>query len=568
MKPHGASRTSILLVLLFLPGLQAASPETSCVRCHSDASLFDPEQTRIVESYAADIHAAAGLSCQDCHGGNPDPATAEDPTAAMDKGFRQNPYRGAPMRAQVPRFCGTCHSDPDYMKKFRPDLRVDQEQEYWTSRHGQALKKGDEKVATCIDCHGVHGIRSIKDGESKVFPRNVADTCGGCHSDAERMKAYRLPDGSPLPTNQNALWKTSVHGQAMLDKQDLSAPTCNDCHGNHGAVPPGVESVSFVCGQCHGREASLFRKSAKHEGFSRHSEYLAENQGAECTTCHELPPSFSEIAPLRSLTECATCHGNHGVVRPSITMLGPLPATPCDTCHNTGDQSESGRLLEYERTSEVNAYRNHLLDEASTLGFSDAALYDWMVDRTLEVPFHIIPGTGNGTPKLKSEFNFLFEKFRIGKMAVPNGAGSGSPTHLRVRCNQCHSAAGDESAGGKTAREFLKMINTLSGTTAAAERAILKARRGGVETRPALADIDQAVASSIELQVLVHSFDSSDAGAFSKKYAEGLEAARKALEAGDSAIGELKTRRQGLLVSLGFIGLVLVGLHLKIRQIG
>ena len=36
-------------------------------------------------------------------------------------------------------------------------------------------------------------------------------------------------------------------------------------------APPGLESVSFVCGTCHAREAELFRRSAKHDGFMQHN---------------------------------------------------------------------------------------------------------------------------------------------------------------------------------------------------------------------------------------------------------------------------------------------------------
>ena len=44
-----------------------------------------------------------------------------------------------------------------------------------------------------------------------------------------------------------------MHHTAMVDRNDLSAPTCNDCHGNHGAAPPGVDAIANVCGTCHTR---------------------------------------------------------------------------------------------------------------------------------------------------------------------------------------------------------------------------------------------------------------------------------------------------------------------------
>ncbi|HYX25709.1 MAG TPA: hypothetical protein VFC23_16270, partial [Thermoanaerobaculia bacterium] len=64
----------------------AAPAATSCLTCHANADLFDEAKRKIVEAFRNDVHAEVGLSCQDCHGGNPDPKLAEDP-GAMDKGF-------------------------------------------------------------------------------------------------------------------------------------------------------------------------------------------------------------------------------------------------------------------------------------------------------------------------------------------------------------------------------------------------------------------------------------------------------------------------------------------------
>src|ERR1019366_918341 len=154
---------------------------------------------------------------------------------------------------QVQGFCGKCHSNAETMKRFNPSLRVDQESEFATSVHGKRIAEGDTKPATCISCHGSHGIRAVKDPTSPVYPTNVAATCGKCHAKADYMKQYGIP------TDQLQKYQTSVHAEAL--KKDLSAPTCNDCHGNHGAAPPGTASTANVCGTCHIRQAELFAKS-------------------------------------------------------------------------------------------------------------------------------------------------------------------------------------------------------------------------------------------------------------------------------------------------------------------
>jgi predicted CXXCH cytochrome family protein len=185
------------------------------------------------------------------------------------------------------------------MKKFNPSLRVDQVQEYFTSVHGQRLRMGDQKVATCVSCHGVHGIRAPGDPQSQVYALNVADTCAKCHANPEHMAGYDIPN------DQFAKYKTSVHARALLEKHDLSAPTCNDCHGNHGAVPPGIESVANVCGQCHGRQAELFQKSP-----------------------HRVP--FESL----KMGQCLRCHSNHDILPPTDAMAGVGQRSVCTSCHN------------------------------------------------------------------------------------------------------------------------------------------------------------------------------------------------------------------------------------------
>ena len=270
-----------------------AKKKNSCVECHSqmDGALSQP-----VVLTKGDVHDARGLSCVDCHRGD---ATKDDMAAAMD---RSKGFIGKPKPAEIPGMCGRCHSNAEFMKTFNPGLRVDQEREYATSVHGMRLKGGDANVATCVSCHGNHGVRAINDPLSKVYATNVAETCGSCHGNADYMKSYNIPH------DQYDKYKTSVHAKALYEKQDLSAPTCNDCHGNHGAAPPGLASVANVCGQCHVRQATLFQ-----------------------TTPHKT------VFGLMQAGECVQCHSNHGIHQPGDEMLGVGEKSACTQCHGKGD---------------------------------------------------------------------------------------------------------------------------------------------------------------------------------------------------------------------------------------
>jgi hypothetical protein len=571
MRP--ARGLALLLPLLAAAGAGRAAdaPQTSCTACHFDAQVFGDAAQELRQHFEGDVHAKLGLSCQDCHGGNPDPAHAGDAELAMDAGFAGSPFRGAPAPAEVPGFCGRCHSDAELMKRYDPSERIDQEREYATSRHGIALAQGNTKVATCVSCHGSHGILRVSDPRSPVYPLRVATTCAGCHADAAHMAGAALPDGSPLPTDQYARWRQSVHAAALLERGDLSAPTCNDCHGNHGAAPPGVDSVSLVCGHCHGREAGLFRASAKRAAFHQHNEYLAE-EGGRCAACHEAPDPQAALTGVRHFAECATCHGNHSVMRPTLAMLAPLPPYPCAFCHEDVAGAQGAAFEPEDLRERYQHTRDALLARAEERTGSE--LFDWMVDQMLALPFHHVAGGGAGAGEapLSPAFERLMQRFRIGKTTVllrdpETGAERAEPV---VRCSQCHAEtpALGSGQGWRVASEVVERMREITSLTARAERIMLRAREGGVPVQAGLSSLDRAVDAQIQLEALVHGFRTDPGSDFATTQADGLEQARAALASGGDALKELAARRRGLAVALALIALVLIGLRAKIRRLG
>ena len=258
-----------LALIILAVDLATAGPSSAQIPSGTPSDLFRD-----------DVHAQAGLTCDSCHG-----------KAASGE------YRSI-ARTEIALLCSRCHSDAAYMRRFRPQLRVDQYAQYLTSTHGKRMSSGETRVATCSDCHGGHGIRPVQDARSPVAPQRVATTCARCHSDTARMSAFGHHDNPP------ADWGKSVHARALLERGDTSAPTCSTCHGSHGAVPPGVTSIALICSQCHVREAELFRKSPKKALF----ESLGQ---AECLTCHsnhEIEPPADNWIGLQAPALCSTCH--------------------------------------------------------------------------------------------------------------------------------------------------------------------------------------------------------------------------------------------------------------------
>jgi len=293
-------RAAALLVLAALiPALYAVRPtsaatKNSCIDCHSQ---LDPELAKPVGEFGHSIHAERGLTCTACHGGD---ASDEDVTAMdPDKGFK-----GKPTRDQIAGLCASCHANAAYMKHFNPKPYVFSIYEWKTSVHCKLEAEGDKKVATCTNCHGTHDIRAHTDPTSRVYHTNVPKLCSSCHN-PEYMK------GRKVKTDQFQQYVGSVHGIALLEKGDLSAPACNDCHGNHGAAPPGVKDVAHVCGTCHGRVAELFSAS-------------------------RMKVAMDEAG----MPGCVACHGNHGIQHPSDDWIATGASGKCGECHEPGSKAD------------------------------------------------------------------------------------------------------------------------------------------------------------------------------------------------------------------------------------
>jgi hypothetical protein len=326
--------------------------------------------------------------------------------------------------------------------------------------------------------------------------------------------------------------------------------------------------VSLVCGQCHEREAGLFRASAKRDGFQQHNANLAA-AGGRCGECHEAPDPGA-ARTMHHFAECATCHGNHSVMRPTLAMLAPLPPYPCAFCHEDV-AGEQGAAFEPEDLRERYARtRDALLADAE--GRTGSELFDWMVDQMLALPAHHAVGSGQeGGGALSPAFERLSQRFRIGKTTIATRDPE-SGAELReavVRCSDCHAPEPvlGSGQGFRVAADTIERMREITSLTARAERIMLRARAGGVPVQPALSSLDRAIDAQIELAALVHGFRTDAGSAFATTQAEGLAQARAAIASGRDALEELSARRRGLAVALALIALVLVGLRIKIRRL-
>lgn len=255
-------------------------PEYSCVVCHIEKR----------RAFTLGVHSERNIRCHDCHGGNP--SGLEVATAHMGPD-----WIGTPDKLGTVENCSSCHSDPDQMRQY--GIPAGQLAEFRTSRHGQLLlESGDTNAPTCTDCHDAHTILPPNDARSSVYPTNIVRTCSRCHEDEQLMSQYNLP------TQQVHDYRESVHGLALFQGDNFSAPTCVSCHGSHAALPPKIVQIANVCGHCHVAVRRTF-----YEG--PHGDAARDGLLPGCTACHS-NHGTEQVQPHQIAATCTNCHSEDG----------------------------------------------------------------------------------------------------------------------------------------------------------------------------------------------------------------------------------------------------------------
>jgi len=130
--------------------------ESTCVTCHRALP-----RTFIGHTFAdweGSVHARQGVSCHDCHGGDPTQA----PVEWAHQELRPSPDLQSPLHfTKVPQTCGRCHTQE--FAYFRQSVHYQQLQE--TGRG-----------PNCVTCHGAMAVAVLSPGE-------LVATCGACHNE-------------------------------------------------------------------------------------------------------------------------------------------------------------------------------------------------------------------------------------------------------------------------------------------------------------------------------------------------------------------------------------------------
>lgn len=145
----------IVAVMLNASTIRAADQVPSCVSCHGAAEGVPYMEHNFTE-WANSIHGKAGVSCDQCHGGNP----RRTDKAGAHAGMLSSKDSGSPVYfTRVPATCGACH---------KPEFSA-----FKRSVHYQELQRSG-RGPNCVTCHGSMATNVLS-------PRDIEMGCTLCH---------------------------------------------------------------------------------------------------------------------------------------------------------------------------------------------------------------------------------------------------------------------------------------------------------------------------------------------------------------------------------------------------
>ncbi|RZI42033.1 cytochrome C [Herbaspirillum sp. HC18] len=297
----------------------------TCQTCHDggkgklEVDAADGEKRELhpinTDKYGKSVHST--MQCVDCH------TNIKDAKA---------PHQKPAQAAKVD--CVQCHEqlwdkakkDGLTKEKARLGVVADNIEAYKKSFHARVNKEDKTKVyATCNDCHDVHTFDippagTTRRAESK---RDIPKICGKCHED--QLDEYT----------------ESVHGKEVLDKGNVKAAVCADCHTAHAvantSANPTKLSITASCGNCH---------EDNYQSYKR--------------TYHGQVNSLG----YANTGKCFDCHGSHGIARaddPESKVHPDNRLKTCQQCHSTkkGRPDATPGFVSFEPHGTTNSFEKY-----------------------------------------------------------------------------------------------------------------------------------------------------------------------------------------------------------------
>lgn len=296
------------LVALAEPQIKFSEEVEFCLGCHSDKSLSIvlPSKEEMLlyvnpKEFAVSIHGDK-LTCTDCHSDisdYPHPVKELKDSRAYSLALYES--------------CKRCHF-ANYTKTLE-------------SIHYSLLSKGDTRTPVCVDCHGAHNV-----ARPDTLTARVSQPCKKCH-----LGIYEI-------------YRSSVHGKALIEEGNPDVPVCTDCHNAHNIEDPRTRTflvkTPVLCGKCHTNERLMQKYGLSTNVLET---YLKDFHGVSVTFYKS---QGEDVTTWKAV--CIDCHGVHNITKvsdPNSPVLKANIVHTCRKCHSDATTNFPGAWLSHYEPS-------------------------------------------------------------------------------------------------------------------------------------------------------------------------------------------------------------------------
>ena len=308
--PRGWLRLLAASIVLCSVGIVGAKENRSaaggldndnCLSCHDakqakikvpviiDGDEDERELRRIDQrKFAKGVH--AGFKCVDCHANIVDAQKNHKLDKTAPKASCINCHQNLWAKAQQE---GTAPDKP------RLEVVAKNIEAYKQSFHAKENKDMPGfALANCDNCHSSHEFNVPPKGSERrtAWHQSIPETCGNkCHED------------------QLEIFAASIHGEEVLDKGNVKAAVCTDCHSAHEVINTSTDKFKLAnvqtCGSCHKEEIASY-KDTYHGQVNK----LGYTYTARCVDCHDshgiraVDDPKSKVHSDNRMKTCQKCH--------------------------------------------------------------------------------------------------------------------------------------------------------------------------------------------------------------------------------------------------------------------
>jgi cytochrome b subunit of formate dehydrogenase len=392
MRKYILACLALFAVSATAPALAAKLDKESCLKCHDakqekikvpaviDGEEDERELRRVdPRKFTKSVH--AGMQCVDCH------------QNVVDAQKNHKLDKSAPRAS-----CANCHqalwdkAKQDGSAKDKPRLEVVAKniEAYKASFHAQDNKDNPgHPKANCDDCHTSHEFNVPPKGSERrtAWHQTIPETCGAkCHED--QFESYTA----------------SIHGEEVIDKGNIKAAVCTDCHSAHSVANTSTDAFKLAnvqtCGNCHKDEIKSY--SDTYHGKVNKLGYAYTAKCADCHDSHGVRAKddpLSKVHPDKRMKTCQTCHD--GKKRPLATA-GFASFAPHAHAHDFG---------KYPQVYVVAKFMIWLLIGVFAFFWAHSALWyyrEWQESKLKKPETHI------RTEGLQLDITKHFQRFHLG----------------------------------------------------------------------------------------------------------------------------------------------------------